>query len=73
MSVMPANAGIHVALVQGAKMDARVRGHDDRKDSATRGVIPRWSKSRLLDVHHQRLRLLQEVALHKVHAAGKQQ
>jgi hypothetical protein len=31
MLVMPAKAGIHVALERDAKMDARFRGHDGRK------------------------------------------
>jgi hypothetical protein len=34
-AVMPANAGIHGALMQEAKMDARVRGHDGRE-----GYVP---------------------------------
>ncbi|MFC3652682.1 hypothetical protein ACFONN_14080 [Dyella humi] len=41
MAVIPANAGIHVALMQEAKMDSRVRGNDGKEEYVALQVIGR--------------------------------
>ncbi|HKT29998.1 hypothetical protein [Dyella sp.] len=34
LAVIPAKAGIHIALMQKAKMDSRFRGNDGRKEAS---------------------------------------